>query len=107
MDELLSKLVGIVVILFSCESYQTIAVHVNFEWVETGDEHVDSQIIFKSIDQVRIRNVLACQHSFSLVDLRMRLDNFDSSATASCHGFEDPKGGRVALSLTLEKLVVF
>ena len=37
----------------------------------------------------------------------MGLDNFDSSATTSRHGFEDPKGGRVALSLALEKLVVF
>ena len=69
MDELLSKLVGIVVVLFSCKSYQTITVHVNFERVKTGDEHVDSQIILQSIDQVRIRNVLAGQHSFSLVDL--------------------------------------
>jgi len=56
---------------------------------------------------VRIGNVLARQHSFSLVDLGVRLDNLDSSSATSCDRLENPEGGRVALSLALEKLVVF
>ena len=53
-----------------------------------------------------VGNVFAGQNSFSFVNFRVVLDNFDATSTASGHGFQDPKSGWVPLTLALKLLIV-
>ena len=50
MDELLLQLLWIITVLLSRKSHQAIIVHVDFQWIEAGDEDVDAQIVFEAID---------------------------------------------------------
>ncbi len=53
-----------------------------------------------------VGNILASQDAFSFVYFGVVLDDFNSSSTASSYRLQNPKCGRVALSLALKLLIV-
>ena len=84
MDVSLLKHFGIVCVLLGGKPHQAFLVEENFEWLKAGDNHIDSEVILKAIDQMRVGDVLADNISWLLIYLGFRSNHLDSLTAAAC-----------------------
>ena len=90
MNEFLGQLCGIVTIWLSGEPDETVLVEVDFERVETGDEHVDSQVILQAVDQMWVGNVTRSKHALTLANPRLTRNYLNATTTGGSFGLQDP-----------------
>ena len=107
MDILFLELARIIRVLLSGEAHQAIVIHIDTQRVEARHQHVYPQIVLQSVDQMRVGYVLTGEHAFFLRDAGLAVDNLDTAATARRNRFQDPKLGRVAVSLSQKRVMFF
>lgn len=70
-------------ILFRRESREAFFINVDAQRIERRDKHVDAQIIFESIDQMRVVDVLACEVVLALFLRESAFPLYDSNAAST------------------------
>ena len=104
---LLGELAGVVAVFLSGEPYEAVVVDVGLQGAEARHEDVHSQIVLQPINEMRVGDVLAGEDTLTFVNLRVALDNLDSTATTCRDWLQDPEIARVLLSFRLKFLIVF
>jgi hypothetical protein len=80
---------GIIGIFLCCESNQTLIKQENFQRFKAGYHNIDSEIILVAVDQMRIRNILADNIIFFVIDLSFRANDSNSLTTGTGCGFHN------------------
>ena len=81
MDESLLKHLWVVCVFLSCKSHQTLFEQKDLQRIEASHHDINSEVIFISVNQVRVLHILGNNVTIFLVDLSFRPNYFDTFAT--------------------------
>jgi hypothetical protein len=84
MNESFFQHLRIICVFLSRKPNEALLIKEDLQRVETGDNDVDSQIVLKPVNEMRIRNVLADNVAGLLVDLGLGPYHFDSLSATAC-----------------------
>ena len=91
MDETFADIFGLGIVLVCGKSSQTFLKHVDPKRIIAGDYHIDPQIIFEVVYQMRVTDVLGNEIVFFVADLGVFSDHLDTTSASLVCGFHDPE----------------
>ena len=74
-----------------CEAHQPVLIDIDGQWLKTGHQHVDSQIVLEASNQMRPHNVLINNIGALLRQAAVLAEDFDTTTACTGRRFQDPE----------------